>query len=90
MKPIDFIIDDASVDYFSAMMKHKLAECRNKGRSGWYDENQCSVDDLANLLIEHLHKTNAGNFVDIANLVMMLHQREAPPDIISNKLHFGS
>lgn len=66
--------DDAAVDRFAAAMKHKLAVSRDKGRTGWDDESQCTMGTLANMLVEHIAK---GDQVDIANFAMMLHQREA-------------
>lgn len=75
--------DDLAVDRFAAAMKAKLAAARAKGRSGWDDPAQCSVEYLASLLIEHISKGNSGNFEDIANLAMMLHQRDAEPDVLA-------
>ncbi|RMT23331.1 hypothetical protein ALP52_03169 [Pseudomonas amygdali pv. mori] len=70
--------DNQAVDEFAAAMKTKLAKARAKGRHGW---NGSWVRDkqLAELLVEHIHKGNAGNFEDIANFAMMLHQRGADP-----------
>ena len=66
--------DDAAVDRFAIAMKEKMAASRNKGRSGWDDETQCTESMLARMLVEHVAK---GDPVDIANFAMMLHQREA-------------
>ena len=74
--------DDLAVDRFAVAMKAKLAAARAKGRGGWDDPEQCSVEFLANLLIGHVRKGNAGNFEDIANLAMMLHQRGADPAVL--------
>lgn len=76
--------DDTAVDQFQMAMRHKMAESRIKGRGGWDDPNQCSVEYLAHLLIEHLSKGNSGTFVDIANFAMMLHQRGADPKMLAN------
>lgn len=75
--------DDVAVDRFALAMKAKLADARAKGRSGWDDPAQCSVGYLAQLLVGHLTKTNAGNFEDVANLAMMLHQRGADPSVLA-------
>lgn len=64
--------DDIAVDRFAAAMKAKLAKKRAAGRGGWDDPTQCSIHDLARLLVEHIHK---GDPVDIANFAMMIHQR---------------
>jgi hypothetical protein len=75
--------DDAAVDRFAAAMKAKLAKSRAKGRGGWDDPNVCSVEFLAQLLVEHLGKGNAGTFEDVANFAMMLHQRSADPKVLA-------
>ncbi|MFA7819354.1 hypothetical protein [Aeromonas dhakensis] len=76
--------DDAAVDRFSVAMKAKLAAARAKGRSGWDDPSACSVEFLADLLVNHVGKGNPGNFEDIANLAMMLHQRGADPAVLAH------
>lgn len=76
--------DDAAVDRFSTAMKEKLAAAREKGRGGWDDPEACSVEFLADLLVGHVDKGNPGNFEDIANLAMMLHQRGADPAVLAH------
>lgn len=66
--------DDIAVDNFAKVMKFKLEKSRAKGRTGWNDPAQCSVEHLAKLLIEHVRK---GDPTDVANLAMMLQQRGA-------------
>lgn len=78
--------DDAAVDRFAIAMKAKLATAREKGRGGWDDPSACSVDFLAELLVGHVGKGNPGNFEDIANLAMMLHQRSADPAVLAGKV----
>ncbi|QVK31781.1 hypothetical protein [Pseudomonas syringae] len=68
--------DNLAVDNFAAAMKTKLAEARAKGRRGW-SETGAQDRTLAEMLVRHIPKGNAGNFEDIANLAMMLHQRDA-------------
>lgn len=75
--------DDLAVDRFSEAMKAKLASARAKGRSGWDDKASCSGEHLAQLLIEHLTKGNAGTFEDVANFAMMLHQRGESPQLMA-------
>lgn len=74
--------DDTAVDLFAVAMKTKLASARAKGRSGWDDPAACSVEHLADLLLEHIGKGNSGTFEDIANFAMMLHQRGADPALL--------
>jgi len=62
--------DDYAVDCFAQMMKEKLRHSREvKGRGGWNDPSQCSVEYLQKLFHEHVQK---GDPVDVANLCMML------------------
>ncbi|WP_440058843.1 hypothetical protein [Pseudomonas fragariae (ex Marin et al. 2024)] len=70
--------DNRAVDTFAAAMKTKLAEARAKGRHGW-SESWVQDKELAELIVGHIRKGNAGNFEDIANFAMMLHQRGADP-----------
>lgn len=71
--------DDIAVDRFSGAMKAKMAAAREKGRGGWDDPEQCSIESLVESLRGHLSKANPGNWVDIANFCMMLHERRAKP-----------
>lgn len=64
--------DDVAVDWFSAVMKHKLALARNKGRGGW---ETCSPADLSRMLREHVEK---GDPRDVANFCMMLWHHGSP------------
>lgn len=72
--------DDLAVDRFAAAMKSKLAASRAKGRGGWDDPEQCTVEHLARLLVEHIPK---GDPVDVANFAMMLHQRGADHSVLA-------
>ena len=76
--------DDTAVDRFAVAMKAKLTAAREKGRGGWDDPSACSVEFLADLLVGHVGKGNQGNFEDIANLAMMLHQRGADPAVLAH------
>ncbi|AVO22995.1 hypothetical protein HWB57_gp158 [Erwinia phage vB_EamM-Bue1] len=80
--PVEQHPDDEAIDAFAAAMKAKMARSRDKGRSGWEDRGMVTDEQLAEMLIEHLGKTNAGNFEDVAIFCMMLHHRKAPTDII--------
>lgn len=75
--------DDVAVDRFAVAMKAKLAAARAKGRYGWDDPEQCSDEELAGELVEHLSKGNTYTFEDVANFAMMLHQRGAAPEVLA-------
>lgn len=75
--------DDTAVDRFASAMKAKMARARAKGRGGWEDRSRCSDELLATMLVGHLLKGNEGNFEDIGNLAMMLHQRQALPSLLA-------
>ncbi|KWK75752.1 hypothetical protein [Burkholderia ubonensis] len=64
--------DDVAVDSFAAVMKHKLALARDKGRGGW---ETCSPVDLSRMLREHVAK---GDPRDVANFCMMLWHHDSP------------
>ncbi|KWN77094.1 hypothetical protein [Burkholderia stagnalis] len=64
--------DDVAVDSFAAVMKHKLALARDKGRGGW---EACSPADLSRMLREHVEK---GDPRDVANFCMMLWHHGSP------------
>lgn len=70
----DVHVDDHCIRQFAKTMSDKMAASRAKGRSGWDDANQCSVDHLRSCLYDHLDK---GDPVDVANFCMMLHHRGA-------------
>lgn len=74
--------DDLAVDRFAAAMKEKMALARAKGRGGWNDPAQCSVERLATMLVEHIAK---GDPVDVANFAMMLHQRGAGLEVLAQQ-----
>lgn len=76
--------DDTAVDRFAVAMKTKLASARAKGRSGWDEPAACSVEYLADLLVDHVGKGNSGTFEDVANFAMMLHQRGADPAVLAH------
>ena len=70
--------DDGWVDLFAAAMKVKLLRARRKGRGGWDDPAQCSVDSLRELLAAHIVK---GDMTDVGNFAMMVWARERMPDL---------
>lgn len=76
-------IDDTAVDRFATQMKSKLARAREKGYGGWNNPRVCSIEHLASLLVGHFYKGNPGNWLDIANFAMMLHERGAPASLLS-------
>lgn len=66
--------DNTAVDQFAQAMKDKLAVARGKGRGGWMIPEECTLEHLADLLVQHVAK---GDPVDVANFCMMLHHRGA-------------
>lgn len=79
--------DDAAIAVFAGLMRDKLKwERDHKNRSGWDDPNQVSEETLIRLFVEHLPKGNDGNWVDLANLAMMLHIRGIHPSKLTAAL----
>lgn len=77
--------DNDVVDQFAIALKKKMAKSRAKGRSGWNDPTLCSNQFLADMFLKHLNKSNAGNYEDLAVLLMMLWYRDAEPAYICRK-----
>lgn len=85
----DDVADAVGVSRFTEAMSAKLAKKRADGRGGWNQERHtsqpdrgdrvirygCTVAYLRKLLHEHVAK---GDMVDIANLAMMIWNRENP------------
>ena len=79
-------IDESAVENFAKEMKRKLADARQKGRSGWNNKETCTDTNLAELFWEHMKKTNEGNFVDLANFLMFLHTRKADNGVLQKTM----
>jgi len=75
-------IDNLAVDQLAEAMKAKLRECRARGRSGWDNPLECSLERLAMLLG---HAVTKGDPADIANYAAMLHARQAPHQLIAEQ-----
>lgn len=69
------VADQFCLDDFTEAMSGTMAEKRAEGRYGWQDPDLISVSDLRTLLDAQLEKQSR-NYVDIANLSMMLFYRE--------------
>lgn len=69
------VADRLCLDDFTEAMSDTLAEKRAEGRYGWQDPEVILVSDLRKLLDAQLAKQSR-NYVDIANLSMMLFYRE--------------
>jgi hypothetical protein len=66
-------LDDMSIDNFCVVMKEKMDKSREKGRGGWSNPEECTLDILWNMLRFHVDK---GDPVDIANISMMIYYRQ--------------
>ena len=73
--------DDLAIEGFTEAMSAKMAEKRAEGKGGWEDPKQCSVDQLAWLLITHIHK---GDPIDVGNFAMMLFHRQGGREALAN------
>ncbi|KDP84679.1 hypothetical protein CF70_017830 [Cupriavidus sp. SK-3] len=73
-------IDDIAVDQLAIAQKAKLTKCRDKGRGGWDNPLECSVEKLAQMMAEAVCK---GDPVDVANFAAMLQARGASHQAIA-------
>ena len=69
----DMIADDKLVRHAADAMQEKLKLARVKGRGGWWNSDECTIDDLRSLLREHVEK---GDMRDVLNLAAMIYVRE--------------
>ena len=65
--------DDRLRSYARMAMKDKLEIARLKGRGGWWNANECSIETLRRMLSEHMEK---GDMVDVMNFAAMIYARE--------------
>jgi len=66
------LMDDLLVNHAGMHMRTKLDAAREKGRGGWWNPDECSIEYLKDLLYEHLAK---GDMRDVMNLAAMIHIR---------------
>ena len=69
----DLIADNKLVLHASNAMCEKLRLARVRGRGGWWDNTDCSIEHLRSLLREHVEK---GDMRDVMNLAAMVYVRE--------------
>jgi hypothetical protein len=69
----DIRADYRLADYAHRAMCEKLAIARSKGRGGWWNPEECSIDYLRELLRKHVEK---GDMRDVMNLAAMVYVRE--------------
>ena len=69
----DVIADDKLVRHAADAMREKLKLARVRGRGGWWNSDECTIDDLRSLLREHVEK---GDMRDVLNLAAMVYVRE--------------
>lgn len=65
--------DNNGVDSMAQAMRARLSDKRLQGFYGWWNKEQCSIEQLRGLLMEAVAK---GKMVDIANFAMMVYCRE--------------
>ena len=70
----DKLMDEAMCWAFYQIMVEKLAKKRDQGRGGWWNPDECSIDYLKQLLVEHIEK---GDMVDVANFAAMIYARQS-------------
>lgn len=66
-------IRDRLVRHAANAMQEKLQLARVKGRGGWWNSDECTIEHLRTLLREHVEK---GDMRDVLNLAAMVYVRE--------------
>ena len=69
----DELADDRLVQHAANAMREKLALARSRGRGGWWDNTDCTIEHLRSLLRDHVEK---GDMRDVMNLAAMVYVRE--------------
>lgn len=69
----DFMADALGCSALYEAMREKLREKREEGRGGWHRPDDTPIQDLYTQLHEHFDK---GDMIDVANLAMMVWNRE--------------
>ena len=69
----DKLADDRLVRHAANAMQEKLQLARVKGRGGWWNSDECTIEHLRTLLREHVEK---GDMRDVLNLAAMVYVRE--------------
>lgn len=64
--------DDIAVDRFALAMKTKMATKHSQGAGGWDNPDDCTNEQLQDLLLLAIHKRDP---VDVGNYAMMLYNR---------------
>ena len=67
------IADDRLLAHAAAAMREKLTLARQRGRGGWWKEDECTIPHLRALLTEHLEK---GDMRDVMCLAAMVYVRQ--------------
>lgn len=65
--------DRELVAYTTKAMRNKLADARKKGRAGWWDNTQCSIEHLQNLMLTAVQD---GDMISVINYAAMVHARQ--------------
>lgn len=60
------------ISYTSKAMRLRLKQAALKGRAGWWQESECSIEHLNDLLIE-AHDEN--DMISVVNYAAMIHAR---------------
>lgn len=69
----DHYLDKELCKHASFAMDQKLEQKRDVGRGGWWNTDECTINDLRALLREHIEKAD---MVDVMNLAAMIYARE--------------
>ncbi len=68
-------IDETAVNIFAIAMKDKLRIVRERGKGGWYDSQDCTIEDLVDFFNLQTVKPER-DYVDIGIFAMMIWNRK--------------
>lgn len=71
---IEKIADGRLMNFIANVVGKKLDLARKKGRHGWWDKDQCSIEDLGVLLASHFDEGD--QMLDVGILAFMIYFRE--------------
>lgn len=81
----EFTADTALIDAIKCEMTEKLADARQNGRAGWWNDDVCDIEYLYQLREKSI---SDGDHISVINYTAMIAARESIEQEIINVWHF--